>query len=123
MREYVEVTNLDPGPDPFNGPVIENAQGGRQSASPYLFRGLPPKALRRIARVLKKGAHEYEPDPEGDVTTRNWHKISSAEHLEHLILHLVGILEGDESDDHPGHLATRAMFYLHQHLVERQETP
>src|SRR5688500_2159631 len=78
-------------PDPFAGPVEENERGGRQSSSPYFFRGLPPLAIRRIARVLKLGAagdgtpeHPgYEADPFGDVRARNWHKISSDEHLEH----------------------------------------
>lgn len=98
--------------------------GGRQSASPYLFRGLPPKALKRVARILKEGAAKYEADPFGDVTKRNWHKITSDSHLEHMLAHVVLLLEGDESEDHRGHIATRALFYLHQWLVEHpEETP
>lgn len=107
----------------LNGPVTTNATGGKQSDSPYFLRGLPPKAALRIARILKEGAQRYEADPFGDISDRNWHHISSDEHLEHVLMHAVAILAGDESTDHAGHLATRAMFFLHQRLAERGETP
>lgn len=109
--------------DALNGIVTTNATGGKQSDSPYFFRGLPPLAILRIARILKEGAETYEADPFGDVTARNWHRITSNEHLEHVLMHAVAILTGDESADHAGHLTTRAMFFLHQRLTERGETP
>jgi hypothetical protein len=107
----------------LNGEVVENEQGGRQSGTPYFPRGLPPLALLRISRILMQGAHKYEPDPEGDVTVRNWHKIPSGKHLNAMIIHLIAVLMEEGSDDHAGHMATRAMFYLHQRLKERGETP
>lgn len=97
---------------------VENEQGGKQSGSPHFFRGLPTKALMRVARVLKHGAEEYESDPFGDVSVRNWHKISSREHLEHLLAHIIMEIDGNTSEDHPGHIATRALFYLHMHILE-----
>lgn len=100
------------------GKVVENSQGGKQSASPHFFRGLPVKALMWIARVLKYGAETYEPDPFGDVSTRNWHKITSDEHLEHLIEHVVKYLDGDQTEDHIGHIGTRALFFVHMADVE-----
>jgi hypothetical protein len=109
--------------DVLNGPVVANDQGGKQSDSPYFLRGLPPLAVLRIARILKDGAGKYEADPFGDVTRRNWHLISSADHLEHVLMHAVALLSGDESADHAGHLATRALFFLHQHIAEKGLTP
>lgn len=109
--------------DPFNGPVTENAAGGKQSASPYFLRGVPPLALLRVARILKEGADTYEADPFGDLSRRNWHLISSDEHLEHVLMHGVAYLQGDRSSDHAGHLATRALFFLHQHVSEKGDTP
>lgn len=106
-----------------SGEIAVNEQGGRQSASDWFLRGLPPKALLRVGRILKTGAQKYESDPFGDVGTRNWHKIPAREHLEHLLTHIILELDGDTSEDHPGHIATRALFYLHQHLTERGEQP
>lgn len=103
--------------------TVTNGRGGRQSDSPYFLRGLPPLALMRVARILKTGAVTYELDPFGDLTRRNWHLISSDEHLEHLMAHIVAYLLGDATEDHPGHIATRALFFLHQFIAERETTP
>lgn len=100
-----------------------NERGGKQSASDHFLRGLPPRAILRVARILKRGAETYEADPFGNVLERNWHKVSANEHLEHLLKHIILELDGDTSEDHPGHIATRALFYLHQHLVERGLEP
>lgn len=109
--------------DGLDGPVETNAAGGKQSSSPYFLRGLPPLALLRIARILREGAEKYEADPFGDVTSRNWHRIGSDDHLEHVLMHAVAYLRGDASADHAGHLATRAMFFLHQLIEERRQQP
>jgi hypothetical protein len=111
--------------DALTNPDVEtNAQGGRQSASDYFLRGLPPLALLRIGRILKEGAAKYEPDPFGDVTQRNWHRITANEHLEHALTHMIKLLMGrdDEYEDHAGHFATRALFFLHQYIQERDQT-
>jgi hypothetical protein len=109
----------------LDGPVEENERGAKQSSSPYLFRGLPPKALRRVARVLKEGAETYEADPFGDVTVRNWHKIPSDSHLEHLEAHWVAYLDGvGDRAEQLASVATRALFALHMYFVEHpEETP
>lgn len=112
-----------PMPNPFDGPVAANENGSKQSASPYFLRGLPPLAALRIARILKEGAEKYEPDPFGDIGRRNWHGIRSEDHLEHVLMHTFALLSGDQSADHAGHLATRALFFLHQRLAESGETP
>ncbi len=109
--------------DALNGAVETNANGGRQSSSPYFLRGLPPLALLRVGRVLRDGAAKYENDPYGDVSRRNWHRIAADDHLEHVLLHAVAYLSGDTSTDHAGHLATRALFFLHQYIQEQDETP
>lgn len=101
--------------------TVTNERGGRQAGSPYFLRGLPPRAILRVARVLHDGALKYEPDPFGDLSKRNWLLISSDEHLEHLLTHAVQYLAGDDSEDHAGHIATRALFFLHQRLAEHPE--
>lgn len=104
----------------FDGPVVENATGGKQSDSPFLLRGLPTRALFAVARILKVGAVKYEPDPFGDMTRRNWHKISSDEHLEHVLMHALAYVQGDRTAEHAEHMTTRALFFMHQLEVERE---
>lgn len=104
-----------------------NGAGGRQGANPYYSAGLPPKAVLRVARVLKEGAASHEDDPfparlEG-VTERNWHKIHEVDHLDHLLVHLFKLLTGDTSEDHAGHLATRALMFLEMRLRASGEEP
>jgi len=76
--------------------------------------------------VLKEGAGGtpekagYEADPFGNIRVRNWHKITSDEHLEHLLAHAVAYLEAP-SPTHASHLATRALFFLHQYVTEHPE--
>lgn len=103
--------------------TVTNERGGKQSASEYFLRGLPPLAILRVGRILKQGAETYEDDPFGDISVRNWHRITSDEHLEHLLEHVVKFLSGDQSEDHAGHIATRALFFLHQHVNEVRVMP
>lgn len=108
--------------EPLDQGAIEvTAQGGKHSASPYFLRGLPPRAILRVARILRDGALKYEADPFGDVSKRNWLLISSDAHLEHLMTHAVQYLAGDDAEDHASHIATRALFFLHQYLAEHPE--
>lgn len=99
-----------------DAPVTTNERGGRQSSTPYFFRGLPPLALAAIARLMKEKAAVYDADTPGgpfaDPTTRNWHKIESWEHLERVWHHLVAETAGDAQDDHLTHLACRALMAL-----------
>lgn len=99
-----------------DAPVETNANGGRQSASPYFFRGLPPLALVVVAKIMKDAAAKYE-DPGNvyvDPTDRNWHKIEPWEHEEHALQHMIAHLAGDTQDDHLGHALTRLMMAVHQ---------
>lgn len=103
-------------------PVITNLAGGRQSATPYFFRGLPPLALAKIAALLHDAASRYEDDrdePYRDPLVRNWHKIPQYDHEEHAWQHMVAHLAGDDSDDHLTHAACRLLMALHQREAAR----
>lgn len=94
---------LIPGVGP-DAPIVINEHGASQSASPYRCDLLPPLAILKIAEVLKHGAEKYAPN--------QWRKISSADHLNHVLVHLLAHMAGDTSDDHTGHALCRmAMFY------------
>lgn len=101
-----------------DAPIDTNPHGGRQSASPYFFRGLPPLALAAVAALLKSGAEKYEAGayggPFADPIIRNWHKIEDWEHIEHALQHLIADLAGDTQDDHLTHACLRLMMALHQ---------
>ncbi len=84
------------GPD---APIIENDQGGRQSALPYKFSTVPPMALLRMANVFTKGAEKYGPN--------NYKKIPLEDSVDHAMAHLVAFLAGDDQDDHLGHALAR----------------
>jgi hypothetical protein len=105
-----------------DAPVTANANGGKQSATPYFFRGLSPVALAAVARLLADGAVKYDQDTPGgpfaDPTTRNWHKIEDWEHVEHAFQHLFADLAGDTSDDHLVHALCRLMMAVHQRLTK-----
>ena len=108
-----------------DAPVTVNAAGGRQSDTPYFFRGLPPLALAKIAALLHNAASRYEDDrdePYRDPTVRNWHKIQDWEHIEHAFQHLYADLAGDDSDDHLTHAACRLLMALHQREAARDHT-
>lgn len=92
------------GPD---APTVTNDKGGKQSASPYRVDLLPPKALLAVAEVVAIGAKKY--------AKNNWKLISIDDHLSHAGQHLLAYLAGDESDDHMGHFACRALFALEMH--------
>lgn len=103
----------------YQSEVVTNKQGGKQSDSPYFFRGLPPLALEAIAKLLKEGAQKYEADPFGDISKRNWHNISSKEHLEHVLNHIIQFLKDDTFELHHVNLACRALFFLEMYIREQ----
>ena len=99
----MSVTILGVQPDQ---PVTENAQGGRQSATPYGFHLLPLNAMFAAAQVAHAGAEKY-----GEAFYhRNYTKIPVEEHINHALQHLYAFLAGDDSDDHLAHAIVRAMF-------------
>lgn len=82
-------------------PIAVNERGGMGSKLDYRFDLIDGPAMFRLARVLDYGAKRYAPD--------NWRKVTEREHVNHLLVHAYAWLSGDESDDHLGHMLTRAM--------------
>lgn len=100
------------GPD---APLTVNANGGKQSDSPYRFDLLPPLALAEVAAILKHGADKYGDD--------NWYDLSPEECSGHVLQHAFAFLAGDtqEGGDPINHLrrvACRALMWLE--LEERR---
>lgn len=89
-----------------DAPVVENENGGKQSATPFAFHMIPPTAMFKAAEVAGYGAAKY-----GETyNNRNYTKIDTVEHVNHAIQHLYGWLSGDMSDDHLAHALVRCMF-------------
>lgn len=94
-----------PGIEP-DAPVTVNANGGKQSDTPYGFHLVPASAIFDAAKVLKYGADKY-----GETfDNRNYTKISAVDHLNHALQHIYAFLAGDNQDDHLGHAIVRLMF-------------
>lgn len=96
-----------------DAPVTTNANGGKQSHSPFRCDLLPPQAVLAVAKILEHGAGKY-----GE---KNWHKISVSDNLNHALVHMFAYLVGDTQDDHLEHAATRILFALDQKLSGRGE--
>lgn len=60
-----------------------------------------PDALIQIAKVLEYGASRYP--------INNWRLIPEEDHLNHALIHLYALEQGDTQDDHKGHFLTRLM--------------
>lgn len=89
-----------------DAPITTNAQGGKQSDTPYAFHMLPIGAVFAAAQVAAYGAAKY-----GETfDSRNYTKIPAQEHINHCIQHLYAYLAGDTQDDHLAHAIVRAMF-------------
>lgn len=96
------------GPD---APTTTNANGGKQSATPFRCDLLPPLATLAVAEVLASGAAKYG--------ANNWHAITVEEHLNHAMGHQLAYLAGDTQDDHLEHAACRLLMALEQKLAGR----
>lgn len=88
-----------------NPEVEENEKGGKQSYLGCRFDLLPSTAIKKIAKTLHEGAVKY-----GD---ENWKLIDTKSHLNHALGHIIAELEGDLSEDHLAHAATRLLFAIH----------
>lgn len=86
------------GPD---APTETNAAGASQSAIPYAVVSLDAGALLAAARVAAAGDAKYGVD--------NWRGITTREHLNHLLVHVLAYLAGDRSDEHLSHAICRAL--------------
>ena len=91
-------------------PTVTNAEGGKQSALPYRFDLIDSVALFALAEVLAKGAAKYGEE--------NWRKLSTRDHINHIIAHCYAYLAGDSQDDHLAHALTRAMMAV---AMEKQK--
>lgn len=60
-----------------------------------------PDALIQIAKTLEEGVTKYP--------MNNWRLIPEEDHLNHALIHLYALEEGDTQDDHLGHFLTRIM--------------
>lgn len=67
----------------------------------HIIMELHPDALLQIAKTLEEGASRYKPN--------NWRLIPEEDHLNHALIHLYALEEGDTQDDHLGHFLTRIM--------------
>lgn len=94
----------DTGDEPPTLDVVTNANGARQSRLDVRCDLLPPKATLRISAILRQGAERY-----GDT---NYLGISTADHLNHALTHVLQYLAGDVSEDHLGNAAARMLFAL-----------
>lgn len=81
-----------------------NERGGRQSRLAYRCDLLPQSALLSVAAVLKRGAEKYGEN--------NWHSISTREHLNHALTHILKFLQGDTAEDHLDNAACRMLMAL-----------
>lgn len=98
------------GPD---APIITNAKGAKQSASPYRCDLLPASATLAVAKVFAYGAEKYG--------ANNWRGLPLEDHLNHVLTHILAFLAGDESDEHLGHAGCRMMMALEKHIEGQQE--
>ena len=62
------------------------------------------KRLFAIGKVLQEGAEKYEPN--------NWRLIPREQHINHALIHLAALIEGDTQDDHKDHCLCRLMMAL-----------
>lgn len=85
--------------------VVTNEYGGTQSRIDARFDLVPPLSLQAAAEILGAGALKYGEN--------NWQRITTAEHLNHVLNHINLHLIGDESENHLGNAMVRMMFAFH----------
>lgn len=87
-----------------NDNIVTNEQGGSQSRLDFDFTQLDADMLTRVARVLHVGAQKY-----GE---KNWQKIPTKDHINHMIYHAIMANTSDTSEDHLANVICRAMFAM-----------
>jgi hypothetical protein len=107
--ELYPESNVMSGVGP-EAPTVENEKGGRQSLKRWRFDLIDGPAIFVLGRILDVGAKKYGVD--------NWRKIEVESHVNSVIMHAYAYLSGDRSDDHLGHMFTRAMFAVGVALSE-----
>jgi hypothetical protein len=86
----------------FSDDIIENSEGGKQTAIKTAFHLIPSIALFKIAETLYEGSLKYETD--------NWKKIPIDIHLGRCVQHIYAYLANDKTEDHLSHALCRLMF-------------
>jgi len=99
-----------------DAPVTTNEHGAKQSKLPYRLTLADPNALLQLGRVLGQGAVKYGVSARG----YGWYKISTEDHLDHAISHILAWLAGDEQDDHLEHAQCRVHMALAVELLDRR---
>lgn len=95
-------------------PIVENAQGGRQSKSCYAFHLIDDQAILAIAERLQQGQDRgYARD--------NWRLIASEEHFNHMLVHYYAAKNGDTSDEHMKGFICRAMMTFATFMQEQEK--
>jgi len=99
-----------------DAPVTTNEYGAKQSELPYRLTLADPNALLRLGEILADGARKYGVSRIGE----GWYKISTEDHLDHAISHILAWLAGDEQDDHLEHAQCRIHMALAVELLNRR---
>lgn len=92
-------------------PTVTNEAGGKQSSLPYRCDLLPAKAVLEVSAVLCKGVEKYEPN--------NWRLISTQEHVNHAMTHILAFLAGDTQDKHLQHAACRMLMAVEMEIEKK----
>lgn len=93
----------------FVGLSPTDPHDGIQTKVEYRFDLLPQGALFAAAGVMHEGAEKgYEED--------GWKGLSTRDHLNHAMGHIVGHLNGDRQEDHLSHAIVRLMFAWETYL-------
>jgi hypothetical protein len=96
-----------------DAPTSINSQGGKQSHLPVRFDLFDAKSMIQLAGILYEGAEKYGEN--------NWHRITSAEHLNHAMSHVYVHMAGNTQDDHLGHAFCRLMMAMRMHREKMEE--
>lgn len=111
-NEGDEYTPVDVWTESPNDPVVEDENGGRQSALKVDWTLIPYDALLYVAQVLTAGAEKYGKD--------NWKLLPPSDHAKHRIHHAIAAthlidndLETEERIVHLSHEICRALFEIH----------
>ena len=91
----------------FTDEVIENAEGGKQTAIKTAFHLIPSIVLFKVAETLYQGSLKYETD--------NWKRIPIDIHLGRCVQHIYAYLGNDTTEDHLSHALCRLCFAAAMH--------